>query len=222
MIIAFVERTVLMKWIAEDIEEYIERNTESPPQIFRELEMKTREECQHPEMQVGRVEGTLLRMLVSLTGARSILELGTFTGYSAMMMASTLPRGGVVYTVERDEQRAEMARSFFDRIEYGNRIEILLRDAEEVLSDIEIEIDFAFIDADKEKYPIYYQSIMDMLVPGGLIVLDNMLWDGEVIDPNDDMAKALDELNEWITEDPRVENVLIPLRDGIMLARKKV
>ncbi len=210
-----------MRWIEEDIEEYVESNTQPTDPIFDELERVTHEECQNPEMQVGKVEGTLLSILVSLTGAKTILELGTFTGYSAMMMASALPENGVLYTVEREEERARVARSFFDRVSYGHKIEILLGEAEYVLDDLDVEIDFAFIDADKQKYPDYYERIMDLLVPGGLIVLDNVLWGGEVLSPEEGTAKAIHDLNRSITADTGVENILLPLRDGIMLARKK-
>lgn len=210
-----------MKIIGDDISDYVRRNTGAPESIFDELEEETYRRCPNPGMQVGRVEGTFLRMLVRLMGARRVLELGTFTGYSALMMAAALPEDGVIYTLESNDKHASIAQKYFDRVPYGWKIKIILGDARESLSMIRPPMDMAFIDADKVSYDLYYEKVMELLRPGGLIAMDNMLQGGRVLDPEDESARIIDHLNGKIAEDVRVQNVLLTVRDGIMLVIKQ-
>jgi caffeoyl-CoA O-methyltransferase len=204
------------------IEEYASKNTRDVDQVFRDLKEETYAKMSNPGMQVGEVEGTFLRFLVAMTRAKRVLEFGTFTGYSAMMMASALPDDGVLYTLDRDPEAVDIARKYFRRVPYGKKIRVVMGDARETVRDIHGPFDMAFIDADKEAYDLYYEAALEMLRPGGIIALDNMLWYGKVLDPpvDDKDALAIVAMNEKINGDKRVENVLLTVRDGIMLVRK--
>ena len=204
------------------IEEYASKSTRAVDPVFRDLKEETYAKMSNPGMQVGEVEGTFLRLLVAMTGAKRVLEFGTFTGYSAMMMASALPPRGVLYTLDRDPEAVDIAKKYFSRVPYGNKIKVIMGDARETVSSIKSPIDFAFIDADKEAYDLYYEATLNVLRPGGIIAFDNMLWYGKVLDPpmDDKDANAIVAMNKKINSDERVENVLLTVRDGIMLVRK--
>jgi caffeoyl-CoA O-methyltransferase len=205
------------------IEAYATEHSSTEPALLRELAEATRDFSQAHGMMVGRLEGRFLKMLVAITGARRILELGTFTGYSALSMAEALPPDGRIISCELDERHAEMARSFIDRSPYGGMIEIRLGPALETLAALEGPFDFAFVDARKQEYPAYFEAILPMLRQGGLMAIDNVLWDGAVLDDSDrsEDTLAVRALNERVAGDPRVECVLVPIRDGVMLARKR-
>jgi caffeoyl-CoA O-methyltransferase len=204
------------------IEDYSVRNTSPVDQVFRDLKDETYAKMSNPGMQVGEVEGRFLRFLVAMTRARRVLEFGTFTGYSAMMMASALPPRGVLYTLDRDPKAVEIAKKYFARVPYGKKIKIIMGDARVTVHGVTGPIDLAFIDADKETYDLYYEATLKILRPGGIIALDNMLWYGKVLDPpgDDKDANAIVAMNEKINRDKRVENVLLTVRDGVMLVRK--
>lgn len=204
------------------IEDYAAKSTREVAQVYRDLREETYAKMSNPQMQVGEVEGTFLRFLVAMTGAKRVLEFGTFTGYSAMMMASALPEDGVLYTLDRDPVAVDIARKYFDRVPYGNKIRVVMGDARETVHDIQGPFDMAFIDADKEAYDLYYEATLKILRPGGIIALDNMLWYGKVLDPpvDDKDALAIVAMNKKIKNDDRVENVLLTVRDGVMLVRK--
>lgn len=204
------------------IEEYASKNTREVDQVFRDLKEETYAKMSNPGMLVGEVEGTFLRFLVAIMGAKRVLEIGTFTGYSAMMMASALPPEGELFTLDRDPEAVDIARRYFARVSYGNKIMIITGDARETVHGIKGPIDLAFIDADKEAYDLYYEVILKILRPGGMIVLDNMLWYGKVLHPpqDDKDANAIVAMNQKINGDKRVENVLLTVRDGVMLVRK--
>ncbi len=210
-----------MDIIQPSLEEYSTNHSTKVDQIFEELRRETYESTSHPEMQVGPVEGRFLRMLVLMTGARTVLELGTFTGYSTLMMASALPDDGVLYTLDRNEATDRIAQRYFDKVPFGGKIRPILGNAKETIMTVPGPIDMAFIDADKTAYDLYYEEVLKRLRPGGIIALDNMLWKGEVLAPEDDDGKAIDALNRKIARDARVEGVLLTVRDGVMLVRKK-
>lgn len=210
-----------MHIIHPQMDEYSRRYSTMVDELFEELRQETCTKTTAPHMQVGPVEGRFLKMLVEMTGARTVLELGTFTGYSALMMASGLPKGGVLYTLDRDETTNAIARKYFARAPYGDKIKPILGEALETIKTIQGPIDLAFIDADKAYYDIYYEAVLRLLRPQGIIALDNMLWDGKVLDPPDEDSKAIHELNQKIARDDRVEAVLLTVRDGVMLVRKK-
>jgi caffeoyl-CoA O-methyltransferase len=171
-------------------------------------------------MMVGPVEGQFLKMLATLTGARRILEIGMFTGYSTLAWAEALPKDGRIVTCEINPETTEIAKRYFAESPHGHKIEIRLGPALDSLKLMHGIFDLCFIDADKENYGAYYDRCMELVRPRGLIILDNMLRGGRVLDPQDRPSQAVDALNKRIRNDPRVENVLLPVRDGIMLVRK--
>ena len=208
--------------VAPEIEDYLFSHTQAPAPIFEELRARTYADVPSPQMQVGRVEGALLRNLVAAIGARRVLEIGTFTGFSALSMAEALPEDGELVTCDVDPHATGIARSFFDRTPHGKKIRILLGDALETLKTLRGAVfDLAFVDADKERYPEYYEAILPMLRPNGLLLADNALWSGDVLAPQTASAKAIAAFNAHVTADPRVDNVLLPVRDGIMVVRKR-
>jgi caffeoyl-CoA O-methyltransferase len=172
-------------------------------------------------MMVGPLEGAFLKMLVHLTGARRILEIGMFTGYSTLAWAEALPKGGHVVSCDVNPETTQIARGYFAQSEHADKIEVKLGPALFSLKFVAGPFDICFIDADKESYDEYYDACMELVRPKGLIVLDNMLRSGRVLDPKDPGTQTIDALNRKIRNDPRVENVLLPLRDGIMLVYKR-
>ncbi len=210
-----------MRIIPEAIDTYILAHTSKPDPLLDELQTETRTRFEYWMMQVGPVEGTFLKMLVQLSRARTVLEIGMFTGYSGLMMAAGLPEDGKLITCDVDEEVEPMAQSFFDRSPHGKKIEIRMGPALETLKSLEGPIDMVFIDADKTGYPEYYERCLELLRPGGLLVADNTLWSGRVLEPADPSDRALARFNTRVTEDDRVEHVLLSVRDGMMLVRKK-
>jgi caffeoyl-CoA O-methyltransferase len=208
--------------VSPGIESYIEAHTKPRPNIFDELRTVTYDSMESPHMQVGRVEGTLLEMLCSLLGAKRVLEIGTFTGYSALCMARALPDDGELITLDINPEATRIAQSFFDRVPEGKKIRIVLGDAltsVRALPTTEL-FDLVFLDADKERYLEYYELVLPLLRRGGLLVADNTLWSGRVLAPSAASDLAITRFNAAVTADPRVQNVLLSVRDGMMLARK--
>ena len=208
-------------FIDERIEEYAQAHTRAEPKLLIDLIAKTHAETDAPEMLTGRVEGRFLKLLVQIAQPRLLVEVGMFTGYSALSMAEGLPADGKIITCDINPDSRAIAQAAFDASPYGNKIEIRMGPALETLRQLDQTIDFAFIDADKQSYPIYYEEILKRTRPGGLILMDNMFLSGRVLDPQDNTAKAVAELNRFIAEDNRVENVLLTVRDGVQLIRKK-
>jgi len=205
------------------IEEYCLRHTTARDKLLRELEKYTQRHCADARMLIGPFEGALLAMLVCLTDARHILEIGAFTGYSALCMAETLPEDGAILSCDINPETSALARSFFDRSPHGRKIEIRLGPALETLTALPIAatFDFVFIDADKENYVNYYEAVLPRLRPGGLIVADNVLWSGRVLAPKSKDDRAVVAFNKHVRRDPRVECVMLPVRDGVSLIRKR-
>lgn len=206
--------------VSPELEDYAARHTTPEPELLAELCAATQAGMALPQMQVGLVEGSFLKMLVALTSARTVVEIGMFTGYSALMMASALPPDGRLFTCDVDPEACAMARSFFARSPHGEKIEILMGPARETLPRIPGPVDLVFIDADKTGYPHYYDLMVEKVRPGGLLVFDNMLWSGEVLNPADEETRALVATARRVQDDPRVENVLLTIRDGMLLARR--
>ena len=208
--------------LAPEIDQYVHDHTRPRPPLFDELREATYAGMDSPQMQVGRVEGALLKTLVAISRARHVIEIGTFTGFSALCMAEALPDGGELITCDIDPKAVAIAQSFFDRAPQGTKISVRLGDALTTLRALPPTpyFDLAFIDADKERYLDYYEEILPRLHPGGLVVADNTLWSGTVVAPETDAARAIVAFNDRVTTDPRVENVLLSVRDGVMLARK--
>ncbi|HEY6051446.1 MAG TPA: class I SAM-dependent methyltransferase [Thermoanaerobaculia bacterium] len=207
--------------VSEDIERYAESHTDPPDPIFEELREETFRTMSSPEMQVGAVEGRLLKMLVGISGARRALEIGMFTGYSALMIASGLPEDGELVTCDVDPKAEEIARRYFAKSPHGRKITVRMGPALETIRSLTGPIDFVFIDADKQNYTAYYDAVVPMLAAGGLVVLDNVLWSGKVLAPKEETDRAIVAVNDRIAKDPRMEKVLLTVRDGMTLARRK-
>ncbi len=205
----------------EAIDRYAFLNTRAEGELLQALAERTEREMDAPQMLTGRVEGRLLKLLVQLCRPRLILEVGTFTGYSALSMAEGLGPDGRIVTCEIDPRAQKVAQEAFDASPHGSKIEIRMGPALDTIRRLDAEIDLSFIDADKEHYPEYYEAVLERTRPGGLLVLDNMLWSGKVLDPQDEIPRILDALNRSIAEDERVENVLLTVRDGVQLVRKR-
>ncbi len=172
----------------------------------------------------GHLQGRILKMLTQMAGAKRVLELGTFTGYSALCFAEALPADGVVHTIDDNDELEEFAYSFFAESPYSSKIIQHIGKALEIIPTLDEEFDLVFLDADKREYLQYYHAAFDKIPAGGYILADNTLWDGKVVqpvEPNDKQTIALLEFNDFVAKDPRVETVIIPLRDGLTLIRKK-
>ncbi len=207
--------------LSEKIEEYSERHTRELSDLHQRLWQETHEKTSSPGMMVGPIEGALLRLLVRLTAAKRVLEIGMFTGYSALAMAAALPEDGQLITCDVNPGTSEIARRYFASSPHGHKIEIKLGPATETLKNLQGPFDLCFIDADKQGYGAYYDACIDLVRRGGLIVLDNMLQSGRVLNPADPASRIIAALNDRIQRDERVENVLLPIRDGIMLAYRR-
>ncbi len=208
--------------VSSEIERYAAEHTKPLPPLLEELVRETESRFGGRAMMLsGQVEGQFLRMLVAMSGAQRVLEIGTFTGFSALMMAAGLPSDGELVTLELSAEHAEFARSFIARSEDGGKIRLIEGSALESLKTLRGPFDFAFIDADKPSYPAYFKAALRLLSHGGLIALDNALREGDVLDPKDEGTIAIAELNDIITKDESVENVMLTVRDGVMLVRKK-
>ena len=205
------------------IEEYCLRHTSPRGRLLRELEKFTRRHCEDAQMLIGPHEGALLALLVRLTGARRVLEIGTFTGYSALCLAEALPRNGRLITCEIKPRHAEIAQSFFNRSPHRRKIRLCLGPALETLPSLSraMKFDFVFLDADKENYVNYFEAVLPRLRPGGLIVADNVLWSGRVLAPKKKTDRAVDRFNQHVRRDSRVECVMLSVRDGVSLIRKR-
>jgi len=212
----------LLTLVPEEIERYAMAHTTPLPPLLEELVGVTQERFgQRARMLSGQLEGTLLQMLIASMGARRVLEIGTFTGFAAQMMAAALPDGGELITCDIDPEAIEVARSFFERSPHGRKISLREGPALETMRSLEPGFDLVFIDADKENYIKYYEQTLPLLAPNGLIVVDNVLWSGRVLDPKDDSDRAIVAFNDHIARDERVTQVILTVRDGVMLIRKK-
>jgi caffeoyl-CoA O-methyltransferase len=211
-----------MQLIPPDIEQYVSKQTDPVSPLLKRLEKETREKTPHPQMLSGPVEGRFLQMLIRLSGARNVLEIGTFTGYSALMMAEGLPEDGEIVTLEIDDTYADIAARYFTISPCGNKIQLIRGPARNSLSKLPQQaFDFIFIDADKGSYGDYYEEGIRLIRKGGLITVDNTLWNGKALRPDDDDSRAIARFNNLVQQDSRVEKVMLTIRDGIYLARKK-
>ncbi len=206
--------------VDESIEKYAYLHTSPEPPLLQELAKETERTMEMPQMLTGRLEGRLLKFLVEISHAEVALEIGTFTGYSALSIAEGLPKGGKIITCEINPLCAEFAKRYFIKSSHGHKIELRLGPALNTIAEVHETLDFVFIDADKENYVAYYEAILPKVRKGGIIAIDNCLWSGRVIDPIDAESLAIAKLNDLIRKDPRVENVMLTVRDGLNLVRK--
>jgi caffeoyl-CoA O-methyltransferase len=205
--------------LPDAIEAYADAHATPLEPLLEELHETTYASMSSPQMIAGPVLGRLLRFLVAMVEPRLVVEIGTFTGYSALAMAGGLPEGGRVVTCEVSPERAEFARSWFARSPFGDRIELRVGPALDTIAALDGPYDFVFIDADKEGYTGYYEAVVPKLSPRGVIAVDNTLYGGDVADPVDDGDRAMAAFNDHVQADPRTENVLLSVRDGVTLIR---
>ena len=207
--------------VSADIEAYAQAHSMPESDLCRALRDETQRRMESPQMIVGPLEGAFLKMMAQLVGAKRVLEIGMFTGYSALCFAEVLPADGTVITCEIDEESAVLARQYFARSPLGKKIEIRMGPALDTMRQLTGPFDLIFIDADKINYMNYYRRALDVLSPTGVILIDNVLWDGDVLKqpPPDEKTAAIQELNRVVAADPRVSAVLVTIRDGVLVVR---
>ncbi len=207
-----------------DIEKYILQHSTPPDEVLQELERETYLKMLNPRMISGQLQGQLLTLLSRMIRPQTILEIGTFTGYSAICLAKGLQPGGKLITIEADDELETFARSYFSRAGLAPTIDLRIGQARDIIPVLDGPFDLVFIDADKREYADYYQLVFDKIAPGGWILADNTLWNGKVLekpDKQDEQTRGVLLFNEMIKNDERVEKVILPLRDGITIIRKK-
>jgi len=211
-----------MHFLSEDLENYVAQHSQPEPELLSELSRETHLKVLQPRMLSGHLQGRVLSMLSKIIRPECILEIGTYTGYSAICLAEGLSPAGELHTLDINEELYDFQRSYFDRSGFGKQIIQHTGNALNIIPSLDLKFDLAFIDADKENYANYFDLIIEKMKPGGIILSDNVLWSGKVIQevkPNDKSTKALIAYNQKLIEDPRVETVLLPIRDGLSLCR---
>jgi caffeoyl-CoA O-methyltransferase len=208
--------------VPPEIESYAENHSEPESEICRALREETERTMELPQMLVGPLEGAFLKMMVRLVGAKRVLEIGTFTGYSALCMAEALPSDGRLITCEIDTEAAAVARKYLGRSPHRQKIEIRMGPALDTLRTLNGHFDVIFIDADKVNYVNYYRRALELVSPSGVILIDNVLWSGDVLlqPPPDASTATIQELNRLVASDAHVTAVLVTIRDGVLVIRK--
>ena len=213
-----------MEFITEELSAYCLNHSDSEDDLLKELARQTHLKTTQPRMLSGHLQGMFLSFIAQFVKPNYVLEIGTFTGYSALCLAKGLSENGKLITIDNNPETALIAKEFFSKSTYKDKIQYLEGDATKVISTLPNEIDLVFIDADKQNYALYYDLVFDKLKSGGLIMADNVLWSGKILDlavNKDEKTKAVQFFNEKVAIDNRVEKVMLPLRDGITLIRKK-
>ncbi len=213
-----------MHFLSEELENYAAQHTEDEPLLLKELNKRTHLNVLQPRMISGHLQGRFLSLLSKMVQPRTILEIGTYTGYATLCLAEGLHPEGVLHTIDIKEELTDLQREFFDRSGYGSQIVQHLGKAADIIPALDTTFDLVFIDADKQNYAHYFDLVIEKMNCGGLILSDNVLWSGKVVEevkPNDKHTQALMAYNQKIKDDPRVETVLLPIRDGITLSRVK-
>ena len=213
-----------MNFLPETLDTYVVNHSENEPELLQQLTRETFQKILQPRMLSGHYQGRVLSMISKLVHPKNILEIGTYTGYSALCLAEGMQADGELHTIDINEELLDFHRQFFDKSEYGKQIHQHLGNALDIIPTLDMMFDLVFIDADKDNYPNYFNCIIDKLNKGGIILSDNVLWSGKVIEPlkDDDVStKALLEYNQLLKSDTRVETVMLPIRDGLTISRKK-
>jgi len=213
-----------MYFISEKLDDYVVKHSEEEPALLKALTRETYQKILQPRMLSGHYQGRVLSMLSKLIRPKVILELGTFTGYSALCLAEGLDKNGIIHTIDINEELVDFQRSYFDQSEYGSQIIQHLGSAIDIIPTLDTTFDLVFMDADKPNYITYFHQIINKLNPGGVILSDNVLWSGKVIEelnPQDVSTKIVLEYNALLKDDPRLETVLLPIRDGLTVSIKK-
>ena len=213
-----------MEFISKKLDDYICAHTSEEPNLLYELNRETHLNVLQPRMLSGHFQGRVLSMLSKMIQPKDILEIGTYTGYSALCFAEGLAEGGHIITIDKNEELEDLVHDFVSRSEYKDQIKCMVGDAMKIVPQLKRSFDLVFIDADKGNYLNYYSMVMNKIRKGGYIIIDNVLWSGKVLDKvqdNDEDTKVLIELNKTIHEDSRVEEVMLPIRDGLFVVRVK-
>jgi predicted O-methyltransferase YrrM len=213
-----------MEFIDKKLSQYAEQHTTPENELLKSLNRDTHANVLAPRMLSGHLQGRLLSLFSKMIQPKAILEIGTYTGYAALCLAEGLTKDGVLHTIDINEELETRIQKYFNQSAYADQIKLHIGNALDIIPKIQEQFDLVFIDADKENYSNYYDLLIDQLPSGGIIMADNVLWSGKVIDTNaldsDNDTRELDKFNAKVQSDPRVENILIPVRDGIMVARK--
>ena len=213
-----------MNFLPQELDDYIVAHSAKEPELLQQLSRETNQKVLQPRMLSGHYQGRLLSMISKLVNPKAILEIGTYTGYSALCLAEGLKPVGILHTIDVNEELIDLQKKYFDASEYSGMIMQHLGDAVDLIPTMKESFDLVFIDADKPNYPKYYHLIIEKLNPGGVILSDNVLWSGKVVEPvqeDDESTKALLEYNKLLAEDDRLETVMLPVRDGLTISRRK-
>ncbi len=211
-----------MHFLSEALEAYIRNHSEDEPKLLQELTRETHLKVIQPRMITGHFQGRVLSMLSKVINPKYILEIGTYTGYSAICLAEGLRKGGELHTIDINEELTDLQRRYFDKSGYGEQIKQHTGDALKIIPELELSFDLVFIDAEKVSYDAYFEAVLKKTKPGSVILSDNVLWSGKVVEPlnpKDKATKVLLTYNQKLKEDPRVETVLFPIRDGLTFCR---
>lgn len=213
-----------MHFIPEKLDDYVVKHSEDEPELLQQLTRETYQKILQPRMLSGHYQGRVLSMISKLINPKSILEIGTYTGYSALCLAEGMQIDGELHTIDVNEELVDFQQKYFDKSEFSKQISQHLGDALDIIPKLDKNFDLVFIDADKENYPNYFDIIINKLNTGGIILSDNVLWSGKVLETNfkkeDTSTPALIEYNKLLKEDKRVETVILPIRDGLTISRK--
>ncbi len=213
-----------MHFLPEDIDDYVVNHSQQEPTLLKELQRETWQKVLNPRMLSGAFQGRLLSILSKIIAPRTILEIGTYTGYSTICLAEGLPQDGKIITIDKNEELQFIQQKYFKKSGHQDKIDALVGNALEIIPTLSEKFDMVFIDADKSNYINYYNLVLPQMKSGGIILSDNVLWSGKVVeelDKNDLDTKVLLEYNKMVNDDDRVETVLLPIRDGLTLTRVK-
>ncbi|HTB06501.1 MAG TPA: O-methyltransferase [Bacteroidia bacterium] len=212
-----------MEFLPEALEKYVEAHIKPEPEVLKKLNRETYANVLMPRMLSGHLQGSFLRMMSTMVNPSQILEIGTFTGYSCICLAGGLKENGIIHTIDINEELSDMVKKYIKEAGIEKKVKTYVGNALTIIPAIQETFDIVFIDADKKNYLKYYDLVFDKVRKGGYIIADNVLWSGKVVEPKaDEETKAIMAYNDKVTNDSRVENVLVPIRDGIMIARKLV
>ncbi|EZH72953.1 methyltransferase [Aquimarina atlantica] len=211
-----------MHFIPEELDTYVVNHTQKEPELLQQLNRETYQKILQPRMLSGAYQGRVLSMLSKLIHPKNILEIGTYTGYSAICLAEGIRKDGELHTIDINEELEDFQRKYFDLSDYGKQIHQHIGDATKIIPNLDMKFDLVFIDADKPNYPTYFELVVPKMNSGGVILSDNVLWNGKVIEKveeEDISTKALLKYNTLLIEDKRIETVLLPIRDGLTISR---
>lgn len=214
----------MMNFLPENIDQYVVNHSQKEPQVLQELSKETWQKVLNPRMLSGAFQGRVLSMISKIIQPKKVLEIGTYTGYSAICMAEGLRKGGIIHTIDKNEELEDLQNKYFEKSGYKQQIKQYFGDALEIIPSFREKFDLVFIDADKSNYPNYFHLIIDKMNKGGIILSDNVLWSGKVVErlnPKDVDTSSLLSYNHLLNSDSRIETILLPLRDGLAVSRVK-